>query len=173
VEIPAKVDYAVRAMAELAVATPGQSVTAEAIAETQAIPPVFLKSILRELRLAELVVAHRGADGGYRLARPARDITIADVVRAVNGPLATVRGLRPEELGYDGSAAHLREVWVVLRANMRDVLEQITIEALVSGTLPKRLATISQKPDAWRSGSMRQAATRESPRRHSGRVPRQ
>jgi Rrf2 family protein len=170
VEIPAKVDYAVRAMAELAVASPGESTTAEEIAERQSIPPVFLKGILRELRLAGLVSAHRGSDGGYRLTRPPRDITVADVVRAVNGPLATVRGIRPEDLDYDGSAAHLQEVWVVLRANMRDVLERVTVEALVKGSLPRRLATISEKPDAWRSGSQRLTTTRETTRRRSSRA---
>jgi Rrf2 family protein len=172
VEIPAKVDYAVRAMAELAVAAPGHSVKAEDIAEAQSIPHVFLKSILRELRMAQLVSAHRGVDGGYRLARPAREITIADIVRSVNGPLATVRGLRPEELDYEGSAAHLQEVWVILRANMRDVLERVTVESLVSGSLPKRLASIGEKPDAWRSGSNRHASNQASPRQHSRRVPR-
>jgi Rrf2 family protein len=152
VEIPAKVDYAVRAMTELAVAEPGRSVRAEDLATAQDVPEFFLKSILRELRLGGLVTAHRGVDGGYRLARPAKEITVADVVRAVHGPLATVRGLRPEQLDYDGAAGHLNEVWVALRASMRSVLEHVTIDALVTGALPKRLAAICEQPDAWRSG---------------------
>jgi Rrf2 family protein len=155
VEIPAKVDYAVRAMAELARADTGRPVRAEDLADAQAIPEFFLKSILRELRLAALVTAHRGVDGGYRLARPAKEITVADVVRAVHGPLATVRGRRPEELSYEGAASHLTEVWVVLRAGMRGVLELVTIADIVKGTLPKRLATMSRQPDAWRSGRSR------------------
>lgn len=154
-EIPAKVDYAVRAMAELAVAEPGKSVRAEDLASAQDVPEFFLKSILRELRLGGLVTAHRGVDGGYRLARPAKQITIADVVRAVHGPLATVRGRRPEQLDYDGPAAHLTEIWVALRASMRSVLEHVTIEQLVTGSLPRRIASICEQADAWRSGTDR------------------
>ena len=154
-EIPAKVDYAVRAMTELAVAEPGRSVRAEDLAAAQDVPEFFLKSILRELRLGGLVTAHRGVDGGYRLARPPKEITVADIVRAVHGPLATVRGLRPEQLDYEGAARHLTDVWVSLRAGMRSVLEHVTLEQLVTGALPRRIASLAEQPDAWRSGSDR------------------
>ena len=154
-EIPAKVDYAVRAMAELAVAEPGKSVRAEDLAAAQDVPEFFLKSILRELRLGGLVTAHRGVDGGYRLARSPKEITVADIVRAVHGPLATVRGLRPEQLDYEGAAQHLTDVWVMLRASMRNVLEHVTLEQLATGALPRRLASLAEQPDAWRSGADR------------------
>ena len=150
-----KVDYAVRAMTELAVAEPGRSVRAEDLAAAQDVPEFFLKSILRELRLGGLVTAHRGVDGGYRLARPPKEITVADIVRAVHGPLATVRGLRPEQLDYEGAARHLTDVWVSLRAGMRSVLEHVTLEQLVTGALPRRIASLAEQPDAWRSGSDR------------------
>ncbi len=154
-EIPAKVDYAVRAMAELAVRAGSPPVKAEFLAESQDIPEHFLKAILRELGRGGLVIAQRGANGGYRLARPAAEITVADVVRAVHGPLATVRGERPENLAYTGAAEHLAEVWVVLRASMRSVLERVTIEQLVDNDLADDLASFSADPDAWRSGPTR------------------
>ena len=157
-EIPAKVDYAVRALAELAVSDPSVAVKADDLAASQQIPEHFLKNIMRELRMAGLVSTRRGTDGGYRLARPADEIFIADVVRAVHGPLASVRGMRPEALDYHGAATHLTEVWVVLRAGMRNVLENVSIAALVSGTLPKRLQSLSEQPDAWLSGIDRDAA---------------
>ena len=152
VEIPAKVDYAVRALAELAVSDRAVAVKAEDLATSQDIPEHFLKNIMRELRMAGLVSTRRGTDGGYRLARAPEEISIADVVRAVHGPLASVRGLRPEALDYHGAATHLTEVWVVLRAGMRNVLENVSIAALVNGTLPKRLQSLSDQPDAWLSG---------------------
>jgi Rrf2 family protein len=155
VEIPAKVDYAVRAMAELAARPGAGPVKAEFLAESQDIPEHFLKAILRELGRGGLVIAQRGANGGYRLARPAAEITVADVVRAVHGPLATVRGERPENLEYTGAAEHLAEVWVVLRASMRSVLEHVTIEQLVDNELAENLASFSADPDAWRSGHTR------------------
>jgi Rrf2 family protein len=128
--VSAKVDYALRAMAELAAAPPGL-MTAEQLASAQHIPPKFLESILSQLRSAGLVASQRGAVGGYQLARPAEEISIADVIRELEGPIATVRGVRPDELEYEGAAAGLRTVWLDLRAGMRGVLEQTTLADLV------------------------------------------
>ncbi len=132
--VSAKVDYALRAMLELAAA--GGLVKAEQLATAQAIPRKFLESILLQLRHAELVASQRGVEGGYALARPASDISVADVIRAVEGPIATVRGTRPEEVEYVGSATALQPLWLELRAAMRDVLEGTTLADLLarSGT---------------------------------------
>src|SRR5947208_8814068 len=129
--VSAKVDYALRAMTELAAAAPSL-VTAEQLAARQQIPPKFLESILAQLRNGGLVASQRGAEGGYRLARPAEEISIAEVIRELEGPIATVRGARPDELEYDGAAAGLRDVWLELRRHMRDVLEQTTLADLVT-----------------------------------------
>jgi Rrf2 family protein len=129
--VSAKVDYALRALAELAAAPPGP-VKAEQLATAQQIPPKFLENILLELRRAELVASQRGAEGGYRLAKPPADVSVADVIRAVEGPIATVRGARPEEVEYTGAAAGLRQVWIDLRTNMREVLEQTSLADLVN-----------------------------------------
>jgi len=145
--ISAKEDYAVRAMLELAIAD-GGPLTREQIADAQQIPTAFLQNILVELRHAEIVDAQRGRDGGFRLARPAAEITVADVVRAVSGPLATVRGTRPPALNYNSRAAPLKEVWVALRANIRFVLEQVTLADLAAGTLPAAIVeTIASRRD--------------------------
>jgi Rrf2 family protein len=133
VRVSAKVDYAIRAMLELAAAPPG-TVKAEAIANAQEIPRNFLENILLDLRHAELVTSQRGAEGGYRLARPADEISVADVIRAVEGPLATVRGVRPEDVRYEGPAQALRGTWIELRAAMRGVLEEATLADLVERT---------------------------------------
>jgi Rrf2 family protein len=125
--VSAKVDYALRAMAELAAAPPGRLTTAERLASAQQIPPKFLESILSQLRTAGLVASQRGAEGGYQLARPAEEISIADVIRELEGPIATVRGVRPDELEYDGAASGLRDVWLELRTRMRGVLEETTL----------------------------------------------
>lgn len=137
--ISAKEDYAVRAMIELAIAD-GGPLTREQIAEAQEIPTSFLQNILVELRHAEIVDALRGRDGGFRLARPAAEITVADVVRAVSGPLATVRGTRPPALTYNSRAQPLKDVWVALRANIRFVLEQVTLADLAAAKLPPAIA---------------------------------
>jgi Rrf2 family protein len=131
VRVSAKVDYALRAMVELAAAPPGL-MTAEQLASAQKIPPKFLESILSQLRSAGLVASQRGAEGGYRLARPPEEISIADVIRELEGPIATVRGVRPDALEYDGAAAGLRDVWLELRAHMRGVLEQTTLADLAA-----------------------------------------
>ncbi len=128
--VSAKVDYALRAMAELAAHADGL-MTAEQLASAQQIPPKFLESILAQLRNGGLVASQRGAVGGYRLAKPAEEISIADVIRELEGPIATVRGVRPDELEYTGAAAPLREIWLELRAQMRGVLEQTTLADLL------------------------------------------
>jgi Rrf2 family protein len=133
VRVSAKVDYAIRAMLELAASPPGP-IKAEAIANAQQIPRNFLENILLDLRHAELVTSQRGAEGGYRLARPAAAISVADVIRAVEGPLATVRGVRPEDVEYHGVAYALRATWIDLRAAMRGVLEETSLADLVGGT---------------------------------------
>src|SRR5262249_45633578 len=129
--VPAKVDYALRAMAELAAAPPGP-IKGERLATSQSIPPKFLENILTELRHGGLVASQRGAEGGYQLGRPASEITVADVIRAVQGPIATVRGARPEDASYTGAAAALGDVWIELRTAMRGVLEQTTLAQLVA-----------------------------------------
>lgn len=129
--VSAKVDYALRAMVELA-AGETRLVKGEQLAAAQSIPPKFLENILLELRHAGLVASQRGAEGGYRLARPAEQITLADVIRAVEGPIASVRGSRPEDASYEGPAVALREVWIELRAAMRGVLEGTTVADLVA-----------------------------------------
>jgi Rrf2 family protein len=148
VRITAKEDYAIRAVLELARAGSG-SVKREQIAEAQGIPITFLENILLELKRAELVETHRGPDGGVRLARRAADITIADIVRAVTGPLATVRGMRPAAVDYPESAEPLREVWVALRANLRSILERVTVADLASGKLPVAVTRITRDPNVW------------------------
>jgi Rrf2 family protein len=147
VRTTAKADYAVRAAVELAAA--GELVTAEHIAKAQGIPVNFLENILRDLRRAGVVESRRGQQGGYALARPADETSVADVIRAVEGPLANVRGLSPEELEYVGSSAKLRDVWVALRASVRSVLEQVTLADLARGELPERVEALTRDADAW------------------------
>ncbi len=144
----AKADYAVRAAVELAASEDGP-VSAERIAEAQNIPVNFLENILLDLRRAGIVESRRGAAGGYLLAKPADEIVVADVVRAVEGPLASVRGLSPDQLDYDGNAAPLREVWVALRAAVRSVLEHVTLADIAGGTLPQFVAGLTADPEAW------------------------
>lgn len=144
----AKVDYAVRATVELA-AHGEAPVSAERIADAQQIPVNFLENILLDLRRAGIAESRRGAAGGYLLAKPAEEIVIADVVRAVEGPLASVRGLSPDQLDYAGSAEALRDVWVALRAAVRSVLEHVTIADVASGTLPAQITKLMREPDAW------------------------
>ena len=147
--ISAKADYAVRAALELAAAPEGEPVKGERLADAQDIPLQFLEHILLELKHARLVKARRGAKGGYWLARPAGEITVADVIRAVEGPLANIHESAPEELRYPGPAARLRDVWVAVRANLRAVLESATLEELAKGELPWRVDAILNNPEAW------------------------
>ena len=128
--VSAKVDYALRALCELAAAPPGP-VTAERLAAAQEIPPKFLENILLELRRAGIVASQRGAEGGYRLARSAAEVSLADVIRAVEGPIASVRGAPPEQAEYAGAARALKDVWIELRASMRGVLERTSLADLV------------------------------------------
>ena len=143
----AKADYAVRAAIELAAA--GEMLTAEQIAHATGIPHNFLENILGDLRRAGLVDSRRGQAGGYLLAKPADEIAVADVIRAVEGPLANVRGLPPEQLDYEGSSAKLRDVWVALRASVRSVLEQVTLADIARGDLPPHVDELTRDADAW------------------------
>ena len=145
--IPAKVDYGIRAL--LALAAAGTPQTAEYLAGQQGLPPRFLGAILADLRRAGIVASQRGAEGGYRLARDPDSITIADVIRALDGPLAEVRGFRPEATKYDGAAEHLQQVWVAVRASLRSVLEKVTLTDVISGRLPTHVQTLVRDPDAW------------------------
>lgn len=133
---------------ELAFAEPGQ-LTAEWIADTQQISLKFLEGILAQLRRAGIVRSQRGKEGGYRLARPADEISLADVIRAIDGPLAYIRGERPEELGYTGAATSLQRVWIALRANERAILESVTLADVASGKLPRAVEALASDPRAW------------------------
>jgi Rrf2 family protein len=150
VKVSAKADYAVRAAAELAAAqATGQPVRAEAIATAQGIPQRFLENILSDLRHAGLVQSQRGAEGGHRLARPAAEITVADVIRAVDGPLAAVRGERPESVTYEGPALALQRVWIAVRKNLREVVEQVTLADLAACRVPPAVEAKADDPEAW------------------------
>jgi Rrf2 family protein len=147
--ISAKVDYAVRAAIELAAADDAQLTKAEAIARAQEIPPKFLENILGDLRQGGLVRSQRGAEGGYRLARPAEEITVADIIRVVEGPMASVRGGRPEDVEYAGNAEPLRRVWIAVRSALRQVAEHVTLADLASGRLPTEVEALTRVQDAW------------------------
>jgi Rrf2 family protein len=147
--ISAKADYAVRAMVELAANADEKPVKAERVATAQGIPLNFLENILGELRHAGLVRSHRGAEGGFRLAKPAAEITVADVIRAVEGPLASVRGAPPEESQYNGASEALLRVWIAVRANLRNVVEQVTVADVACGRLPKEIDKLADDPDMW------------------------
>ena len=146
--VSAKADYAVRAACELAAAGEGP-VKGSKIAEAQDIPLNFLENILADLRHDGLVRSQRGAEGGYWLAKPAEDITVADVIRAVEGPLASVRGNPPEELHYGGHAEALQRVWIALRKNLRGVLEVVTLADIAGGRLPGHVDSLAEDPEAW------------------------
>ena len=146
--VSAKADYAVRAMVELASAGEGP-VKADRIAQSQGIPIKFLENIMSELRNAALVRSQRGVEGGYWLARPAAEITLAQVIRAVDGPLANVRGARPEDVSYRGTAEPLRDVWVAVRASLRRVLEAVTLADVAEGELPAEVRSLTDDDEAW------------------------
>jgi Rrf2 family protein len=148
VRLSARGDYAVRAVVELAAAD-GRLLTSDKIAEAQQIPAHFLTNILVALRRAQVVSSQRGTEGGYRLARPAPEISLADVIRAVEGPLAGVRGERPESLDYHGPAEPLRDVWIALRASIREVLEETSVDDVATGQLPESVRRRASVPDAW------------------------
>src|SRR6476659_3438343 len=191
--ISARADYALRAAAELAAAG-GGPVKGDQLATSQKIPHKFLENILADLRHARLVRSQRGADGGYWLAPPAEDISLADVIRAVEGPLASVRGEAPEDVEYPGAAEHLQDIWIAVRASVRSVVEHVTLADLASGNLPPEIKRLGEDPEAWvRRGPSRSraaaatrssrprapaprppraSAARRSPRRHGARAPR-
>jgi Rrf2 family protein len=147
VRVSAKVDYALRAVIELAAAE--GHVKGERIAQAQEIPLKFLENILGDLRHAGIVRSQRGVEGGYWLARAAEEISVADVVRAVEGPIANVRGMGPESVTYGGAAERLQDVWIAVRANLRAVLERVSIADVARGELPDSVADLARDPDAW------------------------
>lgn len=146
--VSAKADYAIRAMVELAAAG-GGPLKADRISQAQEIPAKFLENIMGDLRNAGLVRSQRGAEGGYWLNRPAEEINLAQVIRAVDGPLANVRGLRSEEVSYKGSAEPMRDVWIAVRASLRRVLEAVTLADVAIGELPPEVAELTSDRDAW------------------------
>ncbi len=147
--ISAKADYAVRATVELASSPPGRPVKGDVLSRTQGIPQKFLENILGELRQAGIVDSRRGHDGGYWLARPAGEVTVADVIRAVEGPLASVRGEPPEGVEYAGAAESLQRVWIAVRGALRSVVEEVTLADIATGRLPAPVAERAEDPDAW------------------------
>lgn len=147
-QITARSDYAVRAMLELASGN-RPTLTAQALADAQDLPYKFLEAILADLRRAGLARSQRGAEGGYALARSADQISIGDVIRAVDGPLAGVRGIRPEEAAYTGSAEHLQDVWVATRAAIRSVLDGLSLADVVAGNLGPHVRGLMESPGAW------------------------
>lgn len=169
--VSARADYALRAVAELAVA--GESrLTREMIAERQGVPVEFLESVLLGLKHAGIVQSQRGAGGGFRLARSATEISLGDVIRAVDGPMSDVRGDRPESVEYAGAARYLQLVWIAVRASLREILDGMTVDDLVRGKLAKRVRMLTENPDAWTSlGRIRGAARSRLPRAIRRRIP--
>lgn len=147
-QITARGDYAVRAAVELAAAYPA-TVSSHRLAEQQQLPHKFLEAIMADLRRGGLVRSIRGADGGYRLARAPEEIMVGAVLRAVDGPLAAVRGERPEQLRYEGNAAHLSELWVAVRAAVRSVLDEVSLAQLTTGRLPAHIRHLVRPDEAW------------------------
>jgi Rrf2 family protein len=147
--VTAKADYAVRAVVELASGSQDSPRKVDEVARAQGIPVSFLENILTQLRSAGLVRSQRGPEGGYWLAHPPEEVNLAQVIRAVEGPLVGVRGLRPEEVSYEGSAESLQQVWLALRANLRKVLEHVTLADVASGKLPKDIVALTKQEEAW------------------------
>ena len=147
--VTAKADYAVRAIVELAGSSQESPRKVDDLAKAQSIPVSFLENILTQLRSTGIVRSQRGPEGGYWLARPADELNLANVIRAVEGPLVGVRGQRPEEIEYVGSAESLQQVWIALRANLRKVLENVTVEQVASGKLPRSVLTLTSEEQAW------------------------
>jgi Rrf2 family protein len=147
--ISAKVDYAVRAAIELAAADEKEPIKGDVIAEAQDIPLNFLENILGELKHTRIVASRRGAHGGYWLAKPANEVSLGDIVRAVEGPLATVRGEGPDELKYKGTAEPLQKVWIAVRANLRTIMDETTLADLVDSKLPDAVRELSEPAEAW------------------------
>jgi Rrf2 family protein len=147
--ISARADYAVRAALQLAASQDGGPLKAEAIAEAQDIPHKFLEGILNDMRRGGLVLSQRGGSGGYRLAKPAESISIADIIRVVDGPLVSVRGVRPPELSYTGPAESLLPLWIALRSNVREILEGVSLADVASAQLPSDVTALTKPPRAW------------------------
>jgi Rrf2 family protein len=147
--VSTKSDYALRALIEMALRSDGSPVSAEQLGKAQGIPHGFLQAILADLRRAGVVVSQRGQSGGWRMARPAADVSVADVIRAVDGPLVSVYGLRPEAVDYGESAKVLQHVWIAARRSLRDVFEQVSIQQLADGELPDAVTSRTADEDAW------------------------
>ena len=144
-------DYGLRAVVELSAAgaSAENPVTSERLATAQDIPPKFLESILLQLRRGGIVHSQRGPEGGYWLARPAEEISLGEVIRVIDGPLANIRGQRPEQLGYTGAAEALQEVWIALRASEREILDLVTVANVAQNRLPRRVRALAADPAAW------------------------
>jgi Rrf2 family protein len=147
--VSAKADYALRALIEIAVRADGSAVSAEQLGKAQDIPHGFLQAILADLRRADIVLSQRGQSGGWRFARSPETVTVADVIRAVDGPLVSVYGLRPEAVAYGESAQVLQHVWIAARSSLRGVFERVSIQDLADGTLPPEVASLTADEDAW------------------------
>lgn len=148
--VSAKSDYALRALIEIASSPKGAAITAEEIGHLQDIPHGFLQAILADMRRSGVVISQRGQAGGWRLARPATDVTVADVIRSVEGPLVSVYGLRPEAVTYNQSASMLQHVWIAARSSLREVFESVTIQDLADGKLPSGVGARTHDDEAWR-----------------------
>ena len=149
--VTAKADYAVRAVVELAHSSQDLPRKVDEVAQAQGIPVSFLENILTQLRSSGIVRSQRGPAGGYWLARQPDQVNLADIIRAVEGPLVGVRGQRPEEIEYVGSAEALQQVWVAVRANLRKVLEHVTVADVASGKLPKDVLALTREEEAWQT----------------------
>ncbi len=149
--VSAKSDYALRALIEMAVRADGRAMSAEELSRLQEIPHGFLQAILADLRRSDIVLSQRGQSGGWRMARAADDVTVADVIRAVDGPLVSVYGLRPESVTYNESAGVLQHVWIAARRSLRDVFEEVSIQQLADGRMPKAVTSRTADEDAWES----------------------
>ncbi len=148
--VSAKSDYALRALIEIATNTEGAAVSAEELGKRQDIPRGFLQAILADLRRADIVMSQRGQAGGWRMARDPDSVTVADVIRAVDGPLVSVYGMRPEAVTYNESAKVLQHVWIAARSSLRDVFERVTIKALADKSLPDQVVALTEDEEAWR-----------------------
>lgn len=149
--VTAKADYAVRAVIELADSGQDAPRKVDELAQAQHIPVSFLENILTQLRSSGIVRSQRGPEGGYWLAQPADEVNLADIIRAVEGPLVGVRGQRPEEIEYAGSAQSLQQVWIALRTNLRKVLENVTVADVAAGRLPKDVIDLTREEQAWQT----------------------
>ena len=147
--VSAKSDYALRALIEMAARQDGRAVSAEELGRVQEIPHGFLQAILADLRKSGIVISQRGQSGGWRMGRDPETVSVADVIRAVDGPLVSVYGLRPEAVNYNGSAEVLQHVWIAARRSLRDVFEQVSIQQLADGKLPKAVTARTADEDAW------------------------